>query len=141
MIRRPPRSTQSRSSAASDVYKRQRLRRRHLLAPSCVMLRDRAAPDAPVLSFISRFNQILGKSVAFAAKDALRRERAQARERDLPQGAPGTWLHLGNEHYAAQRLAQAEACYREALRLSPELADACNNLGLVLRTTGRYAEA
>src|SRR5450756_2459496 len=26
MIRRPPRSTQSRSSAASDVYKRQRLR-------------------------------------------------------------------------------------------------------------------
>src|SRR5450756_1145546 len=29
MIRRPPRSTQSRSSAASDVYKRQ------LLAPSC----------------------------------------------------------------------------------------------------------
>src|SRR5450756_2173700 len=28
MIRRPPRSTQSRSSAASDVYKRQRLMRR-----------------------------------------------------------------------------------------------------------------
>ena len=27
MIRRPPRSTQSRSSAASDVYKRQRLKR------------------------------------------------------------------------------------------------------------------
>ena len=27
MIRRPPRSTQSRSSAASDVYKRQRLHR------------------------------------------------------------------------------------------------------------------
>src|SRR5680860_735174 len=26
MIRRPPRSTQSRSSAASDVYKRQRIR-------------------------------------------------------------------------------------------------------------------
>src|SRR5680860_1916227 len=29
MIRRPPRSTQSRSSAASDVYKRQRRGRRH----------------------------------------------------------------------------------------------------------------
>src|SRR5680860_1923404 len=28
MIRRPPRSTQSRSSAASDVYKRQRLDRK-----------------------------------------------------------------------------------------------------------------
>ena len=31
MIRRPPRSTQSRSSAASDVYKRQRLDRGHHL--------------------------------------------------------------------------------------------------------------
>src|SRR5450756_2458057 len=31
MIRRPPRSTQSRSSAASDVYKRQVVRRAHRL--------------------------------------------------------------------------------------------------------------
>src|SRR5450756_1612646 len=30
MIRRPPRSTQSRSSAASDVYKRQKLRRQKI---------------------------------------------------------------------------------------------------------------
>src|SRR5450756_2371786 len=35
MIRRPPRSTQSRSSAASDVYKRQQLLRvRHDIQPS-----------------------------------------------------------------------------------------------------------
>src|SRR5680860_1903095 len=33
MIRRPPRSTQSRSSAASDVYKRQAERVRALLDP------------------------------------------------------------------------------------------------------------
>src|SRR5450756_3193583 len=45
MIRRPPRSTQSRSSAASDVYKRQRIHRatrecsagarRHLIGRTC----------------------------------------------------------------------------------------------------------
>src|SRR5450756_2869090 len=37
MIRRPPRSTQSRSSAASDVYKRQRI---------CVVGVPRHPPDA-----------------------------------------------------------------------------------------------
>ena len=39
MIRRPPRSTQSRSSAASDVYKRQTLnavRGRHPLIGACL---------------------------------------------------------------------------------------------------------
>ena len=35
MIRRPPRSTQSRSSAASDVYKRQRSRCLCALSPPC----------------------------------------------------------------------------------------------------------
>src|SRR5450756_918659 len=35
MIRRPPRSTQSRSSAASDVYKRQGLNVRPLLESLC----------------------------------------------------------------------------------------------------------
>ena len=42
---------------------------------------------------------------------------------------------------AAGRLAEAEACYRQALRLQPDLAPAYNNLGNVLREQGRPAEA
>eukprot|EP00658_Telonema_sp_P-2_P063882 TRINITY_DN52706_c0_g1_i1.p1 TRINITY_DN52706_c0_g1~~TRINITY_DN52706_c0_g1_i1.p1 ORF type:complete len:130 (+),score=10.09 TRINITY_DN52706_c0_g1_i1:129-518(+) len=38
MIRRPPRSTLSSSSAASDVYKRQLLRHLSLMPPSCPFL-------------------------------------------------------------------------------------------------------
>src|SRR5450756_3008780 len=44
MIRRPPRSTQSRSSAASDVYKRQGLDRRHVPAAVAGHVVD-ARPD------------------------------------------------------------------------------------------------
>src|SRR5680860_937604 len=39
MIRRPPRSTQSRSSAASDVYKRQDIASFDLLVMSAMMIR------------------------------------------------------------------------------------------------------
>jgi Flp pilus assembly protein TadD len=39
------------------------------------------------------------------------------------------------------RYTEAEAAYREAIRLDPALADAHNDLGLVLRDTGRLAEA
>ena len=40
MIRRPPRSTQSRSSAASDVYKRQQIRLSPLpIKPEVILLR------------------------------------------------------------------------------------------------------
>src|SRR5450756_3058690 len=52
MIRRPPRSTQSRSSAASDVYKRQALDDDVLeVAPHHVLHHDvvRAVLDAPVV--------------------------------------------------------------------------------------------
>ena len=50
MIRRPPRSTQSRSSAASDVYKRQMLNEAHkalhtLAAEMGYALVPVAAPD------------------------------------------------------------------------------------------------
>src|SRR5680860_1700773 len=40
MIRRPPRSTQSRSSAASDVYKRQ-------VSPDCAAHTNTATPTLP----------------------------------------------------------------------------------------------
>src|SRR5450756_3155540 len=46
MIRRPPRSTQSRSSAASDVYKRQQpVLELVLLAPDLLHLRGRISFD------------------------------------------------------------------------------------------------
>src|SRR5450756_3175311 len=38
MIRRPPRSTQSRSSAASDVYKRQKDQQRTIFQPVAVAI-------------------------------------------------------------------------------------------------------
>src|SRR5450756_1687763 len=44
MIRRPPRSTQSRSSAASDVYKRQGVGGEEVLR--CPAVDGRAEPDA-----------------------------------------------------------------------------------------------
>ena len=43
MIRRPPRSTLDRSSAASDVYKRQVLHRRVLCHPKAGRVEDRGA--------------------------------------------------------------------------------------------------
>lgn len=48
---------------------------------------------------------------------------------------------LGNQHLAKGDLDRAAACYREALRLNPAFAEACNNLGYVLKEQQRYAEA
>src|SRR5450756_3218227 len=50
MIRRPPRSTQSRSSAASDVYKRQE--------PDIVCLAKGIASGLPLGAFIARAEQM-----------------------------------------------------------------------------------
>ena len=47
MIRRPPRSTQSRSSAASDVYKRQELIRASTTRPARSALSQHAATSRP----------------------------------------------------------------------------------------------
>src|SRR5450756_3091001 len=61
MIRRPPRSTQSRSSAASDVYKRQ--------APSCGKPREKAHQEtAAALAVISSIQG--GVQVRIAGSDA-----------------------------------------------------------------------
>src|SRR5680860_1191593 len=59
MIRRPPRSTQSRSSAASDVYKRQALTVLRLLArhtepvPASAIARDLNLPRSSVYHLLA----------------------------------------------------------------------------------------
>lgn len=50
-------------------------------------------------------------------------------------------FHEGNRCLAASDAPQAEACYREALRLTPDFAQAQANLGLVLERRGLAYEA
>src|SRR5450756_2326441 len=54
MIRRPPRSTQSRSSAASDVYKRQVSKGSTTRAPPKLARRCAGAPPRPPTSTSSK---------------------------------------------------------------------------------------
>src|SRR5450756_1667744 len=54
MILRPPRSTQSRSSAASDVYKRQEVRRGIGAAERVVEVASRVGGRCPRASFCAR---------------------------------------------------------------------------------------
>ncbi|HSU06027.1 MAG TPA: tetratricopeptide repeat-containing glycosyltransferase family protein [Acetobacteraceae bacterium] len=49
--------------------------------------------------------------------------------------------HLGNALMALERHAEAEARFRLAVRLDPDLVDAHNNLGTTLRAQNREAEA
>ncbi len=48
------------------------------------------------------------------------------------------YLLQGNGHYYLQQWEPALAAYRTALRLDPEFADARRNLGLALRSAGRF---
>src|SRR5450756_2584882 len=86
MIRRPPRSTQSRSSAASDVYKRQDFARRTaFVAPE----RDVFACLGVKLGRLDRDGRpaIRGLALLGDARDAGPRMRAALRERALPDRA------------------------------------------------------
>ncbi|MHB1560332.1 MAG: tetratricopeptide repeat protein [Isosphaeraceae bacterium] len=51
------------------------------------------------------------------------------------------WYMLGGIAQLRGRLADAEACYRRAIRLAPDLPDAHNNLAVALQATGRGDEA
>src|SRR5450756_2664135 len=66
MIRRPPRSTQSRSSAASDVYKRQ---------PHCLSTQSRFHPDRR--DHVANIKQ-QKKRIRLAAKQRLRNRHAKS---------------------------------------------------------------
>lgn len=47
----------------------------------------------------------------------------------------------GNAHLGRNEFEQATACYREAIRLKPDYADAYNNLGLACLAQGKRVEA
>ncbi len=47
----------------------------------------------------------------------------------------------GLRHYSAGDVEDAEACYRDALRIKPDDTAALFNLGVLLRVTGRRSEA
>ncbi len=57
-----------------------------------------------------------------------------------PHDANGHF-QLGNNLFELRQLAEAAACYQEALRLDPAHADACNNLGTALFELGKIDDA
>ena len=59
----------------------------------------------------------------------------------LPDEQAELLYNLGNRHHDEHRLAEAEACFREALARFPDYPEAANNLGLVLQEQGRLADA
>ena len=58
------------------------------------------------------------------------------------KGTEAVFHHdLGKAYFAWQRLAEAAACYRQALQLKPDYAEAHNGLGQVLKEQGKLEEA
>jgi Flp pilus assembly protein TadD len=57
------------------------------------------------------------------------------------QPPPGLLLSLGSAYFRSGRLADAEREYRAAIAAQPKLAEAHNNLAVVLLMTGRPADA
>ena len=49
--------------------------------------------------------------------------------------------NLGTVNLTQGRLDDAIACFRRALQLNPNYADACNNLAVALQTQGKFEEA
>src|SRR5428012_23765 len=102
MIRRPPRSTQSRSSAASDVYKRQAAGRQGPRRPG-EQIAVRAAFDVLSLIHISEPTRLGMISYAvFCWKKTTSsnracpggRRRAKSRQAEIAWRAPVSYTHL-----------------------------------------------
>jgi tetratricopeptide (TPR) repeat protein len=81
-----------------------------------------------------------------AREEAERRAREEAERRAREEAArkaraAAERMGTGKALYEQHRYAEAEAAYKEAIRLNPGLADAHSSLGFALRSLGRYAEA
>jgi predicted O-linked N-acetylglucosamine transferase (SPINDLY family) len=64
-----------------------------------------------------------------------------ARERDAKAGDPVALVLTALQHHQAGRLREAEARYREVLRIDPENIDALHFLGVTAYQQGRHEEA
>jgi tetratricopeptide (TPR) repeat protein len=54
---------------------------------------------------------------------------------------PTAYYNMGNAHKALGQLSEAVSAYREAIKLSPEYAEAHCNLGNALRAQGKFADS
>lgn len=72
-----------------------------------------------------------------------RRQRRASAKLRAPSNRPSAaaLLQQGVQHQVARRFAEAEASYRQVLRLQPVHADALHLLGVICHATGRYDEA
>ncbi len=95
---------------------------------------------------LGRFGAALASLERAAQRDSqdaqIARVLAQTRDmaRTAERGAPA-WLARGDQHHGRGELAEAEACYRQALVAEPARADALGRLGEVLAELGRAPEA
>ncbi|MBL8485806.1 MAG: tetratricopeptide repeat protein [Rhodocyclaceae bacterium] len=88
-------------------------------------------PDDPLPAAFGRYRH----GDAAGALAALEADRDAWRER------PDGWVLLGVLHRGAGRLPEAEAAYREALRLKPDYGDAWHNLGNLYAAAGLHEAA
>src|SRR5258707_1444208 len=58
-----------------------------------------------------------------------------------PTRSSSEWLQLGLSHHQTNRLAEAEACYREILQQEPQHPDALHLLGVIAQQKGDYKTA
>src|SRR5450756_1099366 len=92
MIRRPPRSTQSRSSAASDVYKRQFLDREEQPSPDRKRARGVGVVTRISLMWDERSNHLLSPNSTCAASTSVTSRRAvDAADRVKSSSASAKW--------------------------------------------------
>jgi len=70
--------------------------------------------------------------LAAEAKDLPAAARWFFRVLELAPGEAPAYFHLGNAYMRQKRLQKAAACYRKALELEPNFAEAANKLGFIL---------
>lgn len=89
-------------------------------------------------------NQMAGLMLGNLLAEAGDRDGAVAQLEQLTAANPSfadAWFNLGYLHDQADRLADAERCFRRAVELRPSLDRAWYGLGLVLIRDGRLTEA
>src|SRR5680860_509744 len=125
MIRRPPRSTQSRSSAASDVYKRQ-------IQEYQAVLTQQPYQEEALYHLATRFMQ---------AQDF---DQAQFMLTQLTEHHPqqtDAWLLLGRIAERQNQPSQALHAYQQVIQANAEHSEAHYNLGFLYQQQGNLPKA